>query len=111
MSEAGSHGTYGAYSQAPLGHSDGGETYQMRDLGASGPGPGGLFDHNAAYAAGAAGLGAGAAGIGIARARSQHGPHSANSGPDPNDPNGYYSYPSSASSPPASLERNLSNGS
>ncbi|KAL0580733.1 hypothetical protein V5O48_001291 [Marasmius crinis-equi] len=58
-SDVSSHGTYGQPAMSHEGH------YPEM----SGPGPGGIFDHNAAYAGGAAA--AGAAGIGVARARSR----------------------------------------
>ncbi|KAF9266310.1 hypothetical protein L218DRAFT_106522 [Marasmius fiardii PR-910] len=57
-SDASSHGTYG---QAVMSHE--GQYPEM-----SGPAPGGIFDHNAAYVGAGA---AGAAGIGAARARSR----------------------------------------
>jgi len=57
-SDVSSHGTYGQPAMSQ-------ESYGMSER--PGPGPGGVFDHNAMYGAGAA---AGAAGIGVARARS-----------------------------------------
>lgn len=62
-SDVSSHGTYGQPAMSQ-------ESYPMSERPPAGPGPGGIFDHSAAYGAGAAGLGAGAAGIGVARARS-----------------------------------------